>query len=107
MFQTGDVTTVELASVAVLANAALIMLYLMSNFGRRLIGVISISEDATVIRIGYLNFWGFRRNVIVPVEDIMPLLESDNDLRKQWYVRVRRYSDPAFKLYLPVRYSCP
>jgi len=85
---------------------ALVMLYIMTAVFRRCIGVISVNEDRARIRIGYLSFWGGRRNVVIPVDDVMPLDEANGSLgsrkRPPAYVKVKRYTDTKFYLYLPL-----
>ncbi|KRX96885.1 WW domain-containing protein, partial [Trichinella pseudospiralis] len=81
---------------------ALFMLFVMSGIFRRLIGVVSLDESRNVIRIGHLTFWGARRNVEIPLEDLTPL--SDVNFRPgDVYAAIRRYSDSKFYLYLPLK----
>ena len=49
----------------------------VSNYSRRLVGVVSTSECGTWLRVGHTNFWGSRVNVICPVEDVVPWSETD------------------------------
>lgn len=88
------------------ATFAMIMLYAMSAVLRRCIGVISISSDRQRIRIGYLTFWGNRRNLEIPLEDLVPLQEGNRSLDSKKklppYVHVKRYSNEKFYLYLPL-----
>lgn len=84
------------------AILAMVMLYVVTAFTQRLIGVISISNDRSVVRIGYLTFWGFRQDVIVPVEDLVPI--SDMDYRdRDFYITLKRYSDADFRLHMAVK----
>ncbi|KRX78955.1 WW domain-containing protein [Trichinella sp. T6] len=81
---------------------ALFMLCVMSGIFRRLIGVVSLDESRNVIRIGHLTFWGARRNVEIPLEDLTPLSEV-NFRPGDFYAAIRRYSDSKFHLYLPLK----
>ncbi|PIO63081.1 hypothetical protein TELCIR_15336, partial [Teladorsagia circumcincta] len=56
----------------------------------RLIGVIAMSESNDYVRIGYLSFWGARRNKYLEIDDVLPLTEvaaSKNDalLKFSWF----------------------
>uniref|UniRef100_A0A914VPI1 Transmembrane protein 186 n=1 Tax=Plectus sambesii TaxID=2011161 RepID=A0A914VPI1_9BILA len=81
----------------------LVALYVFSHFTRRLIGVVSVNRTRDFIRVGYLNFWGSRRNRFVPVDDVVPLSEIANDKGlTNIFVRFKQYSDERFFLYLPI-----
>uniref|UniRef100_A0A5S6QH61 Transmembrane protein 186 n=1 Tax=Trichuris muris TaxID=70415 RepID=A0A5S6QH61_TRIMR len=101
-FQNGAISLIDLSCVVSVALFALIMLYVMSYGLRRIIGVVSVDSVASVIRIGYLDFWGRRRNVIVPIDDVVPLSDA-NVAPNDFWAPVRRYSDTTFLLYLPLR----
>ncbi|VDP18882.1 unnamed protein product [Soboliphyme baturini] len=71
------------------AVVALVMLYVVTALTRRTIGVISKHWLQSVVRIGYLDFWGFRRNIIVPIEDLVPLTDISYDKRGA-YLKLER-----------------
>ncbi|KAL1234345.1 Transmembrane protein [Trichinella spiralis] len=64
--------------------------------------LVFIYESRNVIRIGHLTFWGARRNVEIPLEDLTPLSEV-NFCPGDIYAAIRRYSDSKFHLYLPLK----
>ncbi|GIX85697.1 transmembrane protein 186 [Caerostris extrusa] len=75
----------------------------MTSYFRRLIGIISISKDGKSVKISHLTFWGRKRDVIVPLEDIVPLTESGcspNDA----YVKLVRFSSKE-TLYMTLRFG--
>ena len=83
--------------------AALINLYYIGNVTRKLVGVISIHEDGKHVRIGRLTFWGNRRNIIVPIDSIIPLSEGKRSI-KDIYTDVKSY-DGSVDLHIALRYG--
>lgn len=82
------------------AGAALGTLYCISNIVRKLVCLISIHNDMKHVRLARMTFWGNRRNVIVPIESIVPLSEvgrSSHDI----YTDLKTY-DGSVKLYIPL-----
>ncbi|KAF8774178.1 Transmembrane protein 186 like protein [Argiope bruennichi] len=43
---------------------------------QRLIGVIFLSEDEKSVQISHLTFWGRKKDIIVPSQEIVPLADS-------------------------------
>ncbi len=89
-------------SVVSVATIAGLMLYVMSAYFRYVVGVISLHKTDDIVRFGTLSFWGNRRNVYVPVKEIVPLselIDSPTDV----YVKLRRYNDPKWKMLLVSR----
>jgi len=82
---------------------ASLMLYVMSGFLRHLVGFIAISEDKSVVRLSCLNFWGRRQDMYVPLQDIVPLTDLD-DNATDVYVTLRRYSTKE-QLYLSLKFG--
>ncbi|KFD48403.1 hypothetical protein M514_10703 [Trichuris suis] len=101
-FRNGKISWIDLSFMVFIAIFALVMLYIMSYGLRRIIGVISVDNKASVIRIGYLDFWGKRRNVILPIADVIPLSDA-NVAPADYWAPVQRFSDKNFLLYLPLK----
>ncbi|KHN76433.1 Transmembrane protein [Toxocara canis] len=89
-----------LGGVTVLATVATSMLILFSRYFNRMIGVISMSESNQFVRIGYLSFWGARRNKVLELGDALPLAEANDNLNDA-VVKFRQFSTSSF-LYLPI-----
>lgn len=78
-----------------------VMLYGISGYTRNFIGMLSLNEAEDVVRISHLTFWGRRRDIFTPVEDVVPLADlSENP--KDVYVKLCRYSTGDV-LYLTLR----
>jgi len=91
-------TTVLTASCLALGT-----LYCLSNISRKLVCIISIDEEKQLVRLGRLTFWGNRRNIIEPVENIVPLSEI-NVSYKDVYTDIKTYNG-SVNLYLPIRFG--
>ena len=73
------------------ATFAGVMLYGISGYTRNFIGMLSLNKAEDMVRISHLTFWGKRRDLYAPVEDIVPLADiSENP--KDIYVKLCRYS---------------
>jgi hypothetical protein len=96
--------SLEVASgVCAMGLIALAMMLVFTRFSSRLIGVISVNRNCEYARIGYLSFWGFRRNRFVPVDDIVPLSEIHNRRAPhKVFVNFQQYSESEH-LYLPIQ----
>lgn len=78
-------------------------LYIITSFFKRLIGVIFLAEDKRNVKIAHLTFWGNRNDIVVSIEDIVPLTDGDckaNDA----FVKLQRYSCEEV-LYLTLRFG--
>ena len=81
-----------------------LMLYITSYYFRRLIGLISFNRHTRQVRVSHLTFWGRRRDVFVPVEDVIPLTEL-SDRTDDVYIRFQRYEREGEELFFSVRYG--
>ncbi|XP_043241678.1 transmembrane protein 186-like [Amphibalanus amphitrite] len=79
------------------------MLYIMGEFFRRFVGLLYLHRDGTQLKIAHLTFWGGRRDIVIPVEDIVPFSEL-KDSPTDVYFKLRRYSSPE-TFYVSLRYG--
>jgi len=86
-----------------ISTFALVMLYIISNFCQRVIGLAALSGDRKLVRLSHLTFFGGRNDLVVPVEDVVPFSDIGEDYTKM-FVTVRRYST-ADKLYMSLVYG--
>ncbi|CAJ0573850.1 unnamed protein product, partial [Mesorhabditis spiculigera] len=89
---------VNTTSLAVFAPLALV---LFSRTMNRLVGVIAVDETNSYARIGYVSFWGRRMNKVRPIEDVVPLTNSEGDTTQK-VVKLSFLSDSSYVL-LPTR----
>lgn len=67
--------SVFVTSLAFAAMAPLVLI-LFTRYFNRMIGVVAFSEKSQLVRFGYVGFWGGRKNVIVPINDVAPLSDT-------------------------------
>ena len=60
-------------------------LVLFGEFFRRFVGLVSINQDNTKVRLSHVTFWGRRNDVVVPLEDILPLSETSERARNEYW----------------------
>ncbi|XP_073503862.1 transmembrane protein 186 [Phyllobates terribilis] len=80
-----------------------VMLYGLSYYLRRIIGMLYVNDDLTTVKVSYMTFWGNRRNIFVPMNDVKPLSET-GDNKGEILRQFARYSNPDI-LYFTTRYG--
>jgi len=74
-----------------MSTLAMIMLYIATNFFQRIVGLLALSSDEKLVRMSHMTFFGNRNDVVIPIEDIVPISDM-NERCNDIFVRVRRYS---------------
>uniref|UniRef100_A0A914QAR4 Transmembrane protein 186 n=1 Tax=Panagrolaimus davidi TaxID=227884 RepID=A0A914QAR4_9BILA len=101
-YASGYQTFEFLATVYAAAILAPITLFAFSRTFNRMVGVISMNEAQEYIRVGYLSFYGTRKNAIIPVDDLMPLNGVVAKMEKYPSVlQLKRFSRPDQWYYIP------
>ena len=85
------------------ASFSCLSLYVFSSFFQRFIGIIFVDQDKKNLKIAHLTFWGRRKDIIVPIEEIIPLTECDNN-PFDVFVRLKRTSSDE-TLYMTLRFG--
>ncbi|CAN2390357.1 Transmembrane protein 186, partial [Pristimantis euphronides] len=99
----GQVTegaVVYCTGIALFAGA---MLYALTYYLRRIIGMLYVDDKMTTVKVSHLTFWGNRKNIFVPVEDIKRLSET-GDGKREVLRQFARYSR-ADILYFTTRFG--
>ena len=91
-------------STFALSTFASVMLFVISNATQKVVGLTAISVDQSTVRFSHLSFFGKRRDVFVPVEDIIPFSDAGENA-DDIYTKIKLFSNPKFVLYLPMRYG--
>ncbi|KFQ93202.1 Transmembrane protein 186, partial [Nipponia nippon] len=86
--------------IALFAGA---MLYGMSYFFRRIIGLIYLNETGRTVRVAHLTFWGGRNDVYCPIETVMTLDEV-GDSKGELLLQFKRYNS-ADVLYFTIKFG--
>lgn len=90
---TGDISTSNFCAFVGIASLATVMLYVMSSFFRRIVGIISVNRNFDIVRISHLTFWGHRNDVEFWTKDVVPMTDmtvNPNDV----YQIIRFYDNP-------------
>ncbi|CAJ0924371.1 unnamed protein product, partial [Mesorhabditis belari] len=97
----GLIDATWLMNTTLLALFAPLALMIFSRTMNRLVGVVAVDEGNQWCRIGYVSFWGRRKNKIRPLDDVIPLAESGADTTHK-LVKLSFHSDSSYLL-LPTR----
>ncbi|KAM6350982.1 transmembrane protein 186 [Alca torda] len=76
------------AGITLFAGA---MLYGMSYFFRRIIGLIYLSETGRTVKVAHLTFWGRRNDIYCPIETVVTLDEV-GDSKGELLLQFKRYN---------------
>lgn len=88
---------------ASIATFASMMLMIMSSLLQRVLGLVAVNNELQHARFSHLNFWGRRRDVYVPFEDIMTLSDISEN-KDDIFVKIKRFSNKDF-FYLSLRFG--
>ncbi|NXE03507.1 TM186 protein, partial [Lophotis ruficrista] len=86
--------------IALFAGA---MLYGMSYFFRRIIGLIYLNETGRTVKVSHLTFWGRRNDIYCPVETVVTLDEV-GDSKGELLLQFKRYNS-ADILYFTIKFG--
>lgn len=92
-----------LATTVGISAFACVMLYVMSSYFSRAIGLISLSRDNKTVRLSHLDFWGKRKDVFVDIDNVLPLSELPERITAP-YIKLKRYDVKDFLLF-SIRYG--
>lgn len=96
----------NMTTVLVLTGSAsftCLSVYVLTSFFKKLIGIVYIDEDKKHLKIAHLTFWGGRNDIIVPVDEIIPLTDCDNNPADAFVKVLRTNSDES--LYMTLRFG--
>lgn len=79
------------------------MLYGMSYFFRRIIGLIYLNETGRTVKVAHLTFWGRRNDIYCPIETVMTLDEI-GDSKGELLHQFRRYNSKEI-LYFTIKFG--
>ncbi|KAK2819570.1 hypothetical protein Q7C36_021216 [Tachysurus vachellii] len=87
----GQVSFSLLSYTTGIAAFAAIMLYIISHYIQRVVGMMYLDHTHTTLKVAHLSFWGHRRDMYVPVSDVMTLGDT-GDSPGEAILRLKRYS---------------
>ncbi|XP_060696231.1 transmembrane protein 186-like [Hemiscyllium ocellatum] len=86
-----QVQYVLLAYITGLSGFAVVMLYFMSYYLRRFIGMLYLNDSGTTLKVSHLTFWGRRNDFYVAVQDVMPLGDT-GDTANEIILQFKQYN---------------
>lgn len=100
----GVLSTQIFAATAALGGLAFVMLFVMGEIFRRTVGHIYFSASKDTVKVSHLTFWGNRKDIIIPIDDLVPIADT-SDIPSDIYVHLLRFSNPKDSLYLFLRFG--
>lgn len=74
-----------------IAAFAVVMLYAISHYIRRVVGMMYLDHTHTTLKVAHLSFWGHRRDMYLAASDVMTLGDT-GDSPAEVILRLKRYS---------------
>jgi len=102
-YNIGDIGLEPCVGIIAASTVALTMLYIFTNFFQRVVGLVALSSDEKLVRLSHLTFFGGRNDLVVPVDDIVPLSDT-SEISNDVFVKVHRYSTTD-TLYMSLLYG--
>ncbi|KAM4698411.1 transmembrane protein 186 [Rhinophrynus dorsalis] len=99
----GQVTYSAMVYSTGTAIFAAVMLYCLSYYLRRIIGMMYLNANGTILKVSHLTFWGKRRDFLIPVEDVKTLADT-GDSKHETILQFKRYNSPDV-LYFTTRFG--
>lgn len=103
LYAQGQASLLQLQAAGGMAALAFVVLYGLSYYLRRLIGLIYLSETGGVVRVAHLTFWGWRHDIDCPTTSVMALGDT-GDRRGELLLQFKRYDSPQV-LYFTLRFG--
>ncbi|XP_041087136.1 transmembrane protein 186-like isoform X2 [Polyodon spathula] len=88
LYLEGQVSSSLLTYTAGIASFAAVMLYSMSHYLRRVIGMMYLSDSRATLKVSHLTFWGRRHDLYLPVSEVMTLGDT-GDSRNETLLQLR------------------
>lgn len=96
----GQASASQLTYSTGVAAFAAVMLYAISHYIRRVVGMMYLDSTQTTLKVSHLSFWGHRRDVYLPVSDVMTLGDTGDSLAEP-ILRLKRHSCPDTLYFSP------
>ncbi|XP_047918840.2 transmembrane protein 186 [Anser cygnoides] len=103
LYLQGQVSQPVLLYTTGVAFFAGVMLYGMSYFFRRIIGLIYLSESGRTVKVAHLTFWGKRNDIYCPIDTVMTSDEA-GDVKGELLLQFKRYNSKD-TLYFTTKYG--
>ncbi|XP_044253112.1 transmembrane protein 186 [Tribolium madens] len=77
---------------ATVGIAGIVPLYSLGYFANKLVGIVYLNEKQEQVKFAYLDFWGTRKDIVVPMKDIVPFSEVPRSLTDPLYSKIQQFS---------------
>lgn len=85
----------------VVGLTATLTFFLFGIIPNKLVGFAYIKNDLKTVKLAYIDFWGRRKNIELPVSDLVPLSDLPAVPTDPVYLTLRRFSSKqTFKMNL-------
>lgn len=87
-----------------LTISATVVLVAVGYLAERVVGIMYVNEDRSLLRVGHMDFWGNRHDHVFRTKDVAEFA----DIGEHWdslYITLRRYSAPNDPLYLSLKHG--
>jgi TMEM70/TMEM186/TMEM223 protein family len=88
----------------VVGSVSLVMLGVMGEFFRKLIGAVYLNSHKNQVKISHLDFFGNRKDVFVNIDDIVPI-SSTNETPSDPYVKIIFSDEKRRPLLISLKYG--
>ena len=87
-----------------IAGFACCMLFAMSAYLRRIIGLMSLNLKTNTVKVSHLTFWGGRRDLYLDVKDVVQLSELPDNIANEPLIKFRQYNSESY-LFFTLRFG--
>ncbi|KAF2900931.1 hypothetical protein ILUMI_05254 [Ignelater luminosus] len=68
-------------------------LYIVGILANKFIGFVYLNKEENSLRIAYIDFWGHRKDIEVPLNDMIPFSEVPTSITDLFYLKFCRFSN--------------
>jgi hypothetical protein len=90
--QLGVTSSDSVLFTGIIGLLGIIPLYILGYFSNRLVGIVYLNEKENLVKLAYLDFWGKRKELVVPANDIVPFSEAPASFIDPLYLTVRQFT---------------
>ena len=85
-------------------TVSLVMLSIMGEFFRKLVGFMYTDPTGEQIKIAHLTFWGNRKDVVLPISSIIPLCDTAENSSDVFF-KLKFYDKKQSPFYLSLKFG--
>ena len=105
MMSNGSLLPAQVGYVTAFSAFSLLVLGAMGEFFRKFIGIIYLSEDKSQVIISHNTFMGNRNDVLMDTDDIVPISETAENVKKELLWKVSLYGTKSRSFYICTKFG--